>query len=154
MKYKIHFLAILFSFALSLPAAAQKTSKGLKTETKHLSKAVHKVVMQLNTGDTLAHKGLLTNIKNLKEAWGDSVLIEVVVHGAGIEMVTRGKATQEKGIQEMVGKGVHFVVCRNTMKQRNVTEDQIITNMGFVPSGVGEVILKQEQGWSYLKAGM
>jgi intracellular sulfur oxidation DsrE/DsrF family protein len=53
----------------------------------------------------------------------------------------------------MIEKGVSFVVCRNTMKQRNISEVQIIPNMGFVPMGVGEIILKQEQGWSYLKAG-
>ncbi len=71
---------------------------------------VHKVVMQLTTGDTLEHKGLLKNLMNLKEGWGDSVQIEVVIHGPGIDLVTKGKATQEREIQKMIEKGV-FISC-------------------------------------------
>jgi intracellular sulfur oxidation DsrE/DsrF family protein len=114
---------------------------------------VHKVVVQLSTADTLEHKGFLNNLKNLKEGWGDSVQVEVVVHGPGIDLVTKGKSTGKMEIQMMMEKGVRFVVCRNTMKQRNISEEQIIPNVGFVQMGVGEIILKQEQGWSYLKAG-
>ena len=49
--------------------------------------------------------------------------------------------------------GVQFVVCENTMKQRKVTKEQLLPNTGFVKMGIGEIILKQEQGWSYIKAG-
>lgn len=95
----------------------------------------------------------MLNLKNIKEGWGDSVVVEVVVHGPGIDLVTKGKSTQTSSIQDMVKKGIQFVVCRNTMKQKNISEDQIIPNVGFVPMGVGEIVTKQEQGWSYLKAG-
>ena len=115
--------------------------------------AAHKVVMQLTSADTSAHRGLMLNLKNIKEGWGDSVVVEVVVHGPGIDLVTKGKSTQSSSIQDMVKKGIQFVVCRNTMKQKNISEDQIIPNVGFVPMGVGEIVTKQEQGWSYLKAG-
>ncbi len=81
------------------------------------------------------------------------LLLEIVVHGPGIELVTKGKSTQENNIQKMIDGGVRFVVCRNTMKQKNISENQILPDVGFVAMGVGEIVMKQEQGWSYLKAG-
>lgn len=131
--------------------AQKNTGKAHAKNVSHSN--MHKVVIQLSSADTVEHKGLLNNLKNLKEGWGDSVLVEVVVFGPGIDFVTKGKSTAEKEIQKMTEKGVRFVVCRNTMKQKNISEEQIIPNVGFVPMGVGEIILKQEQGWSYLKAG-
>jgi len=141
---------------VTLSASAQSRNKkqpAQKTNHVHEAKFTHRIVIQISSGDTLEHKGLMTNLRNLKEGWGDSVELEVVVHGPGIELVTNAKTTQNETIQKMIANGVRFVVCRNTMKMRNVTEDQIIPNVGFVPMGVGEIVLKQEQGWSYLKAG-
>lgn len=142
---------LVSSFSLSVPALAQQSKKPQVQSTQVQN--THKVVVQLSSADTLEHKGLMNNLKHLKEGWGDSVLVEVVVHGPGIDLVTKGKSTQEQAMQAMMAKGVKFVVCRNTMKQKNITEEQIISNVGFVPMGIGEIIQKQEQGWSYLKAG-
>ena len=117
------------------------------------AKAQHRVVLQLSSNDTLVWKGLINNIKNLKNAWGDSVLIEVVAHGPGIEFLVRDKTTQQERITYFKSKGVEFAACENTMAVRNISKADIIAEAGFVKSGVGELILKQEQGWSYLKIG-
>ena len=109
--------------------------------------------MQISSADTLEHKGLINNLKHLKEGWGDSVEIEVVIHGPGIDLVTKGKSTQPEQLQKMIEQGIHFVVCRNTMKQKMITEEKLLPAIGIVPMGIGEIILKQEQGWSYIKAG-
>lgn len=143
MNKKIVFIiAVLFvSFQLS----AQKT---LVTE-----QMPHHVVMQLSSNDTLVWKGLMNNIKNLKNGWGDSVAIEVVVHGPGIDFLIKDKTTQQEKIIFFKSKGVVFVACENTIAERKIAKETIIPEAGFVKSGVGEVILKQEQGWSYIKAG-
>jgi intracellular sulfur oxidation DsrE/DsrF family protein len=39
------------------------------------------------------------------------------------------------------------------MGKYGITKQMLIPAVFTVPSGVGEVILKQEQGWSYLRAG-
>lgn len=145
------FIALTTLNAVAQPGKANQQVASTKKINKTLP--VHKIVIQLSTSDTVEQKALMNNLKNLKEGWGDSVIIEVVIHGPGIDAVIKGKTTQHEGIQRMMTEGVHFVVCTNTMKQRNITEDQIISNVGFVPMGVGEIVLKQEHGWSYLKAG-
>ncbi len=113
----------------------------------------HRVVIQLSSNDTLAWKGVMNNIKNLKNGWGDSVSIEVVAHGPGIDFLTKGKTTQQERITYFKSKGVVFVGCENTLTERKITKENIISEAGFVKMGVGEIILKQEQGWSYIKAG-
>lgn len=113
----------------------------------------HRVVIQLSSNDTLAWKGLMNNIKNLKNGWGDSVSIEVVAHGPGIDFLTKGKTTQQERITFFKSKGVVFVGCENTLTERKIQKENIIPEAGFVKMGVGEIILKQEEGWSYIKAG-
>ena len=113
----------------------------------------HRVVIQLSSNDTLVWKGLMNNIKNLKNAWGDSVTIEVVAHGPGIEFLVTGKTTQQDKIAYFKSKGVVFVGCENTLTERKIPKETIIPEAGFVKMGAGEIILKQEQGWSYIKVG-
>lgn len=113
----------------------------------------HHVVLEIASNDTLAWKGLMNNIGHIKETWGDSVQVEVVAHGPGIEILVLAKTTQQKQIAGLKQMGVLFEACNNSMKARKLAQGDIVPEAGIVPSGVGEVILKQEQGWSYLKAG-
>lgn len=113
----------------------------------------HRIVFQLSSNDTLVWKGLIKNLAHLKDAWGNSVQIEVVAHGFGIEMLVAAKTTQQKKITEFKNMGIVFVGCENTLKDRNITKDALIAEAGTVPMGIGEIVMKQEQGWSYIKSG-
>lgn len=111
----------------------------------------HKVVMQLNTSDTLVWHGALKNISNLQTALGSSTQIELVAHGAGISILVDGKTTQKAKIAELAASGVLFKACENTIRERKIDRATILSQVGTVPSGVAEVVLKQEAGWAYLK---
>lgn len=115
--------------------------------------AIHQVVMQLSSNDTLVWKGLMNNLRNLKAGWGDSVQIEVVAHGPGVEMLMAAKTTQLEKIRQFKSMGIQFVVCENTLRERNIPKESIIPESGFVKMGVGEIIMKQEKGWTYIKTG-
>jgi len=111
----------------------------------------HKVVVQLNTSDTLVWHGALKNISNLQTALGPNTQIELVAHGAGISILVDGKTTQKAKIAELAATGVLFKACENTIRERKIDRATILTQAGTVPSGVAEVVLKQEAGWAYLK---
>ena len=143
MNKRLLFSLVILLFALNLPA--QITSPPATVQ--------HRVVLQISSNDTLAWKGLMNNIRNLKTGWGDSVTIEVVAHGPGVEILVKGKTTQQEKITYFTSKGVVFVACENSMTERKIPKETIIPEAGFVKMGVGEIILKQEQGWSYIKAG-
>jgi intracellular sulfur oxidation DsrE/DsrF family protein len=80
--------------------------------------------------------------------------IEVVVHGKAIEFLVKDKTYFTNDIQMLSLQGVKFNACENTMRKHNITVDMLIKVASTVPSGVAEVIMKQEQGWSYLKSGL
>ena len=111
----------------------------------------HKVVVQINTSDTLVWHGALKNISNLQTALGPNTQIELVAHGAGISILVDGKTTQKAKIAELAASGVLFKACENTIRERKIDRATILTQAGTVPSGVAEIVLKQEAGWSYLK---
>jgi hypothetical protein len=113
----------------------------------------HRIVMQLSSNDTLVWKGLMNNLKHLTAGWGDSVVIEVVAHGPGIDFLTKGKTTQQEKITHFKQIGILFIACENTMMERKIPKESIIAEASFVRMGIGEIVQKQEQGWSYIKIG-
>lgn len=112
---------------------------------------IHKVVIQLNTSDTLVWHGALKNISNLQTALGANTQIELVAHGSGIGILVDGKTTQKAKIAELAASGILFKACENTLRERKIDRSTLLQQSGTVPSGVAEVVLKQEAGWAYLK---
>jgi uncharacterized protein len=94
---------------------------------------------------------LLLNISNLQTALGATTQIELVAHGAGISILIDNKTTQKAKIAELAASGVLFKACENTIRERKIDRTTILPQVGTVPSGVAEVVLKQEAGWAYLK---
>ncbi len=114
----------------------------------------HKVVIQLNTADTAAWGGVIGNIKNLSKIWPGNISIEVVVHGKALNFLVASKSHLITDIEDLLKQGIAFNACENTMKKYGITKQMLIPAVVSVPSGVAELILKQEEGWSYLKAGL
>ncbi len=144
----------LILVVLTIPGIAQTNIQPATPHNISTAPVVkHHIVIQLSSSDTAAWKGLMNNLKHLKDEWGNSVQIEVVAHGPGIEMLMNAKSTQQIKITELKNAGIVFAACMNTMKARNLTKDVILSEAIFVPSGVVEIIMKQEEGWNYLKTG-
>lgn len=114
----------------------------------------HKIIMQLTSSDPEVHKGLMNQLTNLSTGWKDSVAIEIVCHGPGKQLLVHEKSTQKESVLKFHGKNnIRFVACENTMIAKNITKEQIIPGMDYVLMGIAEIVRKQEQGWSYIKAG-
>jgi intracellular sulfur oxidation DsrE/DsrF family protein len=148
-KIKLLFVVVLIN---TFSSFAQTSASG-KTEISGSKTAQHRVIMQLVSGDTLAHKALISQLKNLKEVWADSIEIEVLIQGPALDMIIADKTTQQEGISKMKQKGVRFIACEFSMRQRKVTKEELLKDVESVNYGLVEIITKQEQGWSYLKAG-
>lgn len=115
---------------------------------------IHKVVIQLNTADTASWSSVIGNIRNIQKIWPDNLNVEVVVHGKAIDFLVKDKTYFSTDIQQLSSQGIKFYACQNTMRKHNIMADMLLNVAGIVPSGVAEVILKQEEGWSYLKSGL
>lgn len=134
-------------------AHAEQGSKSLDAVAFGQVTKEHKIVFQLASNDTLVWKGLMNNLQNLKEGWGDNVSMAVVAHGPGIELLMKNKTTQHEAIKRFLKKGIEFIACENTMKQKKIKAEEIIPEATFVIMGIGEIVERQEKGWTYIKAG-
>lgn len=117
-----------------------------------LKAQTHKIIFQLTSEDTLAHKSLMKQLNNVLSISPDAK-IEVVCQGPGLSMLMISRTTVQEGISKMKAKGVVFSACEFSMSERKVSKEQIVAESGFVKSGIVEVITKQEEGWSYIKSG-
>ena len=136
------FLFLFLTFAISTPSVfAQKV----------VSTKEHKVVIHLTSNDTLVHKAIVRQMNNLLTA-APNAKIEIVCHSSGIEFLMAAKTKQAKGIAELKAKGVIFAACENTMRERKIEKSEILSEAIYVPAGILEVIMKQEEGYSYIKA--
>ena len=115
---------------------------------------IHNVVVQLNTADTSSWSSVIGNIKNIQKAWPTHLNVEVVVHGKALDFLVKDKTYFTQDVELLASQGVKFNACQNTMRKHNITPDMLLKVAGIVPSGVVEVIMKQEEGWSYLKSGL
>lgn len=139
MKY----LYLLFALSLPLVSTAQSQS---------VDKKKHKVVIQLTSNDTLVHKALIKQIRNVQAA-APNTKIEVVCHNNGITFLQTAVSKQCTAIEECKQSGVDFVACENTMRERKITREELVAACRTVPAGLVEIIDKQEKGWAYVKAG-
>ena len=127
------------------------SSTVVKAQNKKIK--LHQVVMQLNSADTSVWSGVLGNIRNFQKVWPGNVTIEVVVHGKALNFLVKEKSHLVSEIEAMTKLGVVFNACENTMNKYGIRKDMLIPVVGSVPSGVAELVVKQEEGWSYLKTG-
>ncbi|KAF2519140.1 hypothetical protein E0W68_05045 [Flavobacterium salilacus subsp. salilacus] len=134
-----NFLIALIIVTTPVIATAQ-----VKKEEKHM------VVFQMSSADTEEQKGLIRNLSHLLEGWGDSFEAEVVAHGPGISFVTNESVVANE-VKGLAAKGIKFVACENTMKQKHIRHSDLLEGVTTVPMGLAEIVLKQEQRWSYIK---
>ncbi len=143
MKY----LLFLFTLLLTIP------SLQAQEETPPTDKKQHKIVIQLTSNDTLVHKAVVRQISNILEAAPNSK-VEVVCHSNGISLLLAAHTKQAAKIADLKSKGVAFMACQNTMRERKIKREELLPESGMVLSGVMEVVKKQEKGWAYLRAGL
>jgi intracellular sulfur oxidation DsrE/DsrF family protein len=134
-------LFILLGLFISFSASSQ-----VMTEEKL------KVVFQLTSNDTLVHKALVKQLNNLLTA-APNVRAEVVCHNNGISFLQSAVTKQSAGISELAAKGIDFVACENTLRERKIKKEDLVDDIRTVPAGLVEIILKQKDNWAYIKAG-
>jgi intracellular sulfur oxidation DsrE/DsrF family protein len=114
--------------------------------------AHHRIIMQLTSGDTLVHKNLMKQLRNMKEAAPDLEL-EVVCHGPGMDLLMSDRSIVASKVKEFAAQGIVFTACENTIRERNLDRSTVLPQAGYVKAGIIRIVERQEQGWSYIKAG-
>lgn len=147
MKHLASFLFIIGSL-FSASISAQDTQK-----SEIVSEKYHKIVIQLTSADTNVHKGLMRQLDNMTKA-APNAIIEVVCHGPGINLLVSSKTIVAQKMDQLAKEQyVAFVACENTLSQKKIEKTEILPIAKYTPAGIIYIVEKQEDGWSYIKAG-
>src|SRR5690349_3305108 len=111
-----------------------------------------KVVLQLQTADTLAHKSAYLQVANIKKVFPNAE-VELVCHGPGIEFLLKKKSFYVNKLNAMKLSNVSYVACEFTMSMKNIKREDLVETAGTVPYGIAELIKKQQLDWIYVKLG-
>ena len=111
-----------------------------------------KVILHLQSSDTLVHKSIVNQISNLKKEI-PNVAIELVCHGPGMDFLLKEKSRYINKIHKLNLKDVSFVGCEFTMGQKNIKKEDLVSFAVTVPYGMAEIVKKQQDNWLYVKLG-
>ena len=112
----------------------------------------HRIVFQVASADTLEHKMLMRQLNNALATAPDAS-IEVVCHGPGLDMILGDRTIVHKAISALKERGIQFLACENSLKERKIARDLVIAEAGSVPAAIIHIVERQVEGWSYIKAG-
>jgi intracellular sulfur oxidation DsrE/DsrF family protein len=110
-----------------------------------------KAVMQVSDNDYNKWTLALGNAHNAQAELGAAnVELEIVVYGPGIGML-KSDSPVDKRVADALKAGVRIVACQNTMKHSKLVPADMLPDIGYVPAGVVELMLKQQQGYAYIR---
>ena len=111
----------------------------------------YKVVFDLTTGDSATHQRVIGWMKGILQSHPDAKM-EVVFYGKSLPMVEKGSSSVESDIQTLAAqKNISFTVCEQAMKKHNVDKSMLIQGVKTVPDGIYEIIIRQSEGYGYIK---
>ena len=101
----------------------------------------------------------LSNANNLLEDKGKAeVIVEFLANGPAVNVFGPSKVVngvpREKLIKQMESlavRNVRFCVCRNALRANSIAEESLLGFIVVVPIGITELLLKQANGFFYIK---
>ncbi|MDF2700499.1 MAG: hypothetical protein K0Q49_2057 [Haloplasmataceae bacterium] len=108
----------------------------------------YKVVFHINEQNKWDH--LIANVNNLIKSLGQDTQIEVVANGRAVVDYCNNEKLIEN-MNELKSLGVTFTACRNSLISNKINECTLPNVVIVVLSGVTEIIMRQSEGFLYLK---
>jgi len=149
-------MRICLSVAISLVVVAccvSPLSYGQASAKHEINQSVskHKVLFQVSDSDSKKWDLTLNNIKNLQQDVGaEHLQIEVVAYGPGIDML-KIESNVAPRIADEIATGVKFVACEHSMHGASLTKADMLPDIDYAPTGVFEIMKKEEEGYSYVR---
>ncbi len=147
MRHRMEWLVLLIALSATVGLVTVVKTQASSKEDPPLKALVH-----INFGEPERHGQGLRNIKNILREVGDQgILIEVVCHSSGIGLLEKDRTEYTEEVSTLLGRGVQFVACENTMRKKDLQLEDLIPGVETVPSGAVEIIRRQHSGYAYFR---
>ena len=131
------FLIATFFFGILLQSSAQQKP--------------YNIVFDLTTSDTATHQRVVRWINGILTSHPDAK-IEVVFYGKALDMIVKDKSTVSGDVVKLgIEKKVTFAVCEHAMQVFNINKSQLLNGVTTVPDALYELVIKQAEGYGYIK---
>ena len=131
------------------PPNATYAAKAATFQGAPATKSHYRAVYQLDSDDP---KLINQTLHNMKNALDDPRLkgrleLELVVFGRGTTVFKKDQP-YEADVLDLQQAGVVLAQCANSMKAFKLTKDDMLPYISIVPTGNGELIIRQAEGWA------
>ena len=111
----------------------------------------YNIVFDLTTSDTATHQRLIRWINGIITSHPDAK-IEVVFYGKALDMIVKDKSTVSGDVIKLGTENkVTFVACEHAMQVFNISKSQLLNGVTTVPDALYELVIKQAEGYGYIK---
>jgi len=114
----------------------------------------YKAIIQLTNGEDGVIKSMASQIDNLIKALNSEIDIELVCHGQSLPFVLNEANKWCDVINNLLLNNVEIVACENMLKANFKSAEDLFPGIKKVPVAIAEIVIKQHEGWSYIKAGV
>ena len=146
---KVTMVLMLFGILLTTKSFSQSTTAPSNFHGATASLKEYKALYILNSADEKKIKGTLRNINNALEdpRLKGKLQVELVAFGDGVEVFEKS-SHYDTLLTNLQKKGVLLAQCENTIRERKINKEDLWSFISYVPSGNGEIIIRQHQGWA------
>jgi len=116
---------------------------------------IHKLVYQFNKAEPEYMKHVLFSVGAMLRKYGDETHLVVTAIGPGIHILAKKPSRPvpdiiRQRVSSLAAYGVSFHACGNTMKSLGWSKDDMLDFAEIVEIGADDLMLLQEQGYSYI----
>ena len=121
------------------------------------SAAEYKLAIQVSDNDPQKMNIALNNAQNVQkyyEAQGDTVKVEIVAYGPGLQMYTMKSPVKDRIDALSLDENYTFAACGNTHAKMEKKAGKAVTLLDaatMTPSGVVRLMELQSQGYAYVR---
>lgn len=141
--------------ASTVLATLPQTSRAELIDRDLFDDPVHKLVYQFNKADPEYMEHVLFSVGAMLRKYGDDVHLVVTAIGPGLHILAKKPERPisniiHQRVSSLAAYGVSFHACGNTMKALGWEKDDMLEFAEIVEIGADDLMLLQEQGYSYL----
>ena len=151
MNRRLRALAIAAAL-IGAPFAAQAAHAPAPFHGAKATRHSYGVIFHIDAGDQATIKKTLNNVENLlhdPRFKGRKLHVELLANSKGFAVYVKGNGFEER-LKDLQKHGVLLAQCSNTLRELHVDRSHLYDFVSIVPSGMGEITLRESQGWAYI----
>ncbi|MCK9473242.1 DsrE family protein [Sulfurimonas sp.] len=110
-----------------------------------------KIVFSIKSAKDEDIHHVLSSANNVLKFYGpENVKMRIIAYYHGIKTLLKKEREIAQRVNALMQLDVEFVACGNTMKTKNIKEEELIEGSEVVTAGIVEMIERVKEGWVYI----